>query len=36
VRGVLWGTLKEKLGLVLASAKEERGRVYRIAEPARA
>ena len=28
------GTLKKKLGLTLASAKEERGRVYRIAEPA--
>jgi hypothetical protein len=26
--------LKKKLGLTLASAKEERGRVYRIAEPA--
>src|SRR6266478_6172529 len=25
---------KKKLGLILASAKEERGRVYRIAEPA--
>ena len=34
VRGVLSGTLKKKLGLMLASAKEERGRVYRIAEPA--
>jgi hypothetical protein len=34
VRGVLSGTLKKKLGLTLASAKEERGRVYRIAEPA--
>ena len=33
VRGVFSGTLKEKLGLTLASAKEERGRVYRIAEP---
>src|SRR3984893_14880965 len=33
VRGVFSGTLKKKLGLTLASAKEERGRVYRIAEP---
>ena len=32
VRGVFSGTLKKKLGLILASAKEERGRVYRIAE----
>ena len=32
VRGVSSGTLKKKLGLTLASAKEERGRVYRIAE----
>jgi hypothetical protein len=30
VRGVFSGTLKRKLGLTLASAKEERGRVYRI------
>src|SRR5215467_13792888 len=30
VRGVFAGTLKKKLGLTLASAKEERGRVYRI------
>src|SRR5712672_1939135 len=29
VRGVFSGTLKKKLGLTLASAKEERGRVYR-------
>jgi Protein of unknown function (DUF3489) len=36
VRGVFSGTLKKKLGLTLASAKEERGRVYHIAEPARA
>ena len=36
VRGVLSGTLKKKLGLTIASAKEERGRVYRIAEPASA
>ena len=34
VRGVFSGTLKKKLGLTLTSAKEERGRVYRIAEPA--
>ena len=34
VRGVFSGTLKKKLGLTLASAKEERGRVYRIAQPA--
>jgi Protein of unknown function (DUF3489) len=33
VHGVFSGTLKKKLGLSLASAKEERGRVYRIAEP---
>src|ERR1700756_4235942 len=33
VRGVFSGTLKKKLGLTLASAKEERGRVYRSAEP---
>src|SRR5262244_1706805 len=32
VRGVFSGTLKKKLGLTIASAKEERGRVYRIAE----
>jgi hypothetical protein len=30
VRGVFSGTLKKKLGLTLASAQEERGRVYRI------
>ena len=36
VRGVFSGTLKKKLGLRLASAKEDRGRVYRIAEPASA
>ena len=34
VRGVFSGALKKKLGLTLASTKEERGRVYRIAEPA--
>jgi hypothetical protein len=32
VRGVFSGTLKKKLGLTLSSAKEERGRVYRIVE----
>jgi hypothetical protein len=31
VRGIFSGTLKKKLRLTLASAKEERGRVYRIA-----
>ena len=31
VRGLFSGTLKEKLGLAVASAKEERGRVYRVA-----
>ena len=30
VRGVFSGTLKKKLGLTIASANEERGRVYRI------
>ena len=30
VRGVFSGTLKKKLGLSIASTKEERGRVYRI------
>jgi hypothetical protein len=34
VRGVFAGTLKKKLGLTIASAKEERGRVYRIDGPA--
>jgi hypothetical protein len=34
VRGVFSGTLKKKLGLTLASAKEERGRVYRVGESA--
>ena len=33
VRGIFSGILKKKLGLTLASAKEERGRVYRIAVP---
>src|SRR5438477_6418977 len=32
VRGVFSGTLKKKLGLTLYSAKEERGRVYRIVD----
>ena len=36
VRGVFSGSLRKKRGLTLASAKEERGRVYRIAEPASA
>src|SRR5437588_4939436 len=31
VRGLFSGTVKKKLGLTLASATEERGRVYRIA-----
>src|SRR6202008_1020743 len=34
VRGVFSGTLKKKIGLTIASAKEERGRVYRIDGPA--
>jgi hypothetical protein len=34
VRGVFSGTLKKKLGFSIASIKEERGRVYRIVEPA--
>jgi hypothetical protein len=34
VRGVFSGTLKKKLGLTIASAKEERGRLYRINGPA--
>jgi hypothetical protein len=33
VRGLFSGTLKKKLGLTLASATEERGRVYRIVVP---
>jgi hypothetical protein len=33
VRGFFSGTLKKKLGLTVASAAEERGRVYRIAAP---
>jgi hypothetical protein len=32
VRGLFSGTLKKKLGLTVASAQEERGRVYRIVE----
>ena len=36
VRGLFSGTLKKKLGLALASAKEERGQVYRIDGPASA
>jgi hypothetical protein len=32
VRGIVSGTLKKKLGLTIASVKEERGRVYRIAD----
>jgi hypothetical protein len=32
VRGLFSGTLKKKLRLTLASAQEERGRVYRIVE----
>ena len=35
-RGVFSGTLKKRLGLALASATEERGRVYRIATSASA
>jgi hypothetical protein len=34
VRGVFSGTVKKKLGLAIVSAKEERGRVYRIDAPA--
>jgi hypothetical protein len=30
VRGIVSGTLKKKLGLTVVSAKEQRGRVYRI------
>jgi len=36
VRGVFSGTLKKKLGLTMASAKQARGRVYRIPEPTNA
>jgi hypothetical protein len=33
VRGLFSGTLQRKLGLTLASAQEERGRVYRWRRP---
>jgi hypothetical protein len=36
VRGLFSGALKKKLGLTVASAQEERGRVYRIAAPEQA
>ena len=36
VRGLFSGALRKKLGLTLASVKEERGRVYRIATPEQA
>src|SRR5437588_2661777 len=36
VRGLFSGTLKKKPGLTLASAQEERGRVYHIAAPEQA
>ena len=36
VRGLISGTLKKKLGLTVASAQEERGRVYRSPAPERA
>src|SRR4051795_11128311 len=36
VRGLFSGTLKKKLGLTVASAQEERGRVYRIPAPEQA
>jgi Protein of unknown function (DUF3489) len=36
VRDMFSGTLEKKLGLTLVSGQEERGRVYRIAEPASA
>jgi len=32
VRGVISGALKKRLGLTIASNKEERGRVYRITD----
>ncbi len=35
VRGVFSGALKKKLGLAIVTPKEERGRVYRIAEAGR-
>ena len=31
VRGIMSGVLKKRLGLSIASEKEERGRIYRIA-----
>ena len=31
IRGVMSGVLKKRLGLSIASEKEERGRIYRIA-----
>jgi len=34
VRGVFSGALKKKLGLAVVATKEERGRVYRIADSA--
>ena len=34
VRGLFAGTLKRRLGLILVSTQEERGRVYRIIDPA--
>ena len=34
VRGLFSGALKKKLGLIIGSESEERGRVYRIAEAA--
>jgi hypothetical protein len=36
VRGLFSGTLKKKLGLTVASATEERGRVYRVVAPEQA
>ena len=32
VRGIMSGVLKKRLGLAIASEKEERGRIYRIAK----
>ena len=32
VRGVFSGALKKKLGLIVTSTREERGRVYRVPE----
>jgi len=34
VRGVFSGALKKKIGLAIVATKEERGRIYRIAEVA--